>query len=184
MGFDDISPPTVATDHRHPDDLRVHMQFFDSTLLQQQPFQSLVAVNQLCNNQALRLPTDLETWPRAVIFDFVYGAAVLGRWYEKGKLPAWEKDVQCVYFEDADYDGANDGFDTDDSRGGDDGHDGSEEEVTVRVTRQQARGGQPVQTKSARFAMDLVYSLWRRRPAPDVRNIKEWLDGVKASQSV
>ena len=72
MGFDDISPPTIPTDHPHPN-LHVHLQFFNHNLLQQQQLLGLlVAGNHLCDNQALQLPANLDTWPRAVIFDFVY----------------------------------------------------------------------------------------------------------------
>ncbi len=185
MGFDDISPPTISTDHPHPN-LRVHLQFFDHELLQQQLLGLLVAGNQLCDNQALRLPANLETWPRAVIFDFVYGAAALHRWYKRGKLAKWEADMQELYCEDADYDaydGFDNGFDTDDSRAGgsdEDGHDGDEKDV---ITRQRAQASQQAPQNSARFAMDFVYTLWQRRVSPDVRYIKEWLAGVIATES-
>ncbi len=85
MTIGDITPPTITPTNPYDHLIRVHIQFFDSELLEQFPLEASVAAKRLCNNQALRLPSNLADWPRAVIFDFVYGAAALKRWYQRAR---------------------------------------------------------------------------------------------------
>ena len=177
MSIDDITPPTIIPSSPYDHPIRVHIQFFQSELLQQFPLDSSVTTNRLCNNQALRLPSNLTDWPRAVVFDFVYGAAALKRWYQKGTLADWEDDIQQSYNEPAAYDHqkGEDHYSSDDSRG--DGDDENDE--TVKLPRMHGQSSE----NSTRFAMDLVYALWRRDAAPDFRHIKEWLKGITTMKS-
>ena len=179
MSLDDITPPTIIP-RDDPSGIRVHIQFLESKKLEQWPFDVSVAANRLCNNQALRLPSDLTEWPRAVIFDFVYGAAALKRWYERGTMVDWEDRIQEIYNEPAPYEEEEDHSDSDDMAG-----DGNDDE-TAKLPLQEARHGRPSEN-SASFAMDFVYALWQRNAqrntVPDFTRIKSWLGTVTGYES-
>jgi hypothetical protein len=169
MDLDDVTHEDIHAGDTAP--LRIHLQFFEEADLAQSPM-----CHMKLHNCPLQLPADLTTWPRAVVFDFVYGAAALNRWYSKGSLENWEKSVNNEYNIPAEYIPEDDDYDTDDSRHkGHKGHDGGEDDDTVRFNTNHS---QHSQQRLQLMAMDLVLSLWNSKPAFNPSFVKGWLQDV------
>jgi hypothetical protein len=157
MEIQDVHPPAISP----PENVgpHIHLQFFDRQLLHQFPFNLLVSGGGLCDNQVLRIPRSLNHWPPAVIFHFIYGVAVLKRWYEKGSLKEWEDSVRAEYEE---YN------DSDDSRCEPE----AKEDGGGETDRETVRHGS---LDAVTMAMHLVYTFWQRNTVPDMDRIGEWL---------